>query len=141
MKNVLYMDNAGGPSKRAAEPVALVFLSCPSALALKLPALSVCAGHAGCANQTLVLRAGQCPFTPFCTRWHATRPTLWVSTHPGHHLTAAAVAGEAAGLSLGLLCAGSGTEKAAELLAYAHETQARGKPPSDVDGFISLLHA
>ncbi|KAL4423070.1 hypothetical protein ABPG77_005875 [Micractinium sp. CCAP 211/92] len=34
-----------------------------------------------------------------------------------------AVAGEAAGLSLGLLCAGSGTEKAAELLAYAHETQ------------------
>ena len=38
-----------------------------------------------------------------------------------------AVAGEAAGLSLGLLCAGSGTEKAAELLAYAHETQVRGQ--------------
>ncbi|KAI3426179.1 hypothetical protein D9Q98_008556 [Chlorella vulgaris] len=34
-----------------------------------------------------------------------------------------AVAGEAAGLSLGLLYAGSGTDKAAELLAYAHETQ------------------
>lgn len=36
-----------------------------------------------------------------------------------------AVAGEAAGLSLGLLYAGSGTDKAAELLAYAHETQVR----------------
>lgn len=34
-----------------------------------------------------------------------------------------AVAGEAAGLALGLLYAGSGTDKAAELLAYAHETQ------------------
>ena len=33
------------------------------------------------------------------------------------------MAGEAAGLSLGLLYAGSGTDKAAELLAYAHETQ------------------
>lgn len=48
-----------------------------------------------------------------------------------------AVAGEAAGLSLGLLCAGSGTEKAAELLAYAHETQASERlealawPPAD----------
>jgi hypothetical protein len=34
-----------------------------------------------------------------------------------------AVAGEAAGLSLGLLCVGSASEKATELLAYAHETQ------------------
>ena len=33
------------------------------------------------------------------------------------------MAGEAAGLSLGLLYAGSGTDKSAELLAYAHETQ------------------
>ncbi|KAK9829302.1 hypothetical protein WJX72_005032 [[Myrmecia] bisecta] len=34
-----------------------------------------------------------------------------------------AVAGEAAGLALGLLCVGSATDKATELLAYAHDTQ------------------
>jgi 26S proteasome regulatory subunit N2 len=34
-----------------------------------------------------------------------------------------AVAGEAAGLALGLLCVGSATEKTTELLSYAHETQ------------------
>eukprot|EP00887_Chlorella_sp_A99_P004301 scaffold15.g4301.t1 len=34
-----------------------------------------------------------------------------------------AVAGEAAGLALGLLLAGSGSEHAAEMLAYAHDTQ------------------
>ncbi len=34
------------------------------------------------------------------------------------------MAGEAAGIALGLLYAGSGTDKAAELLAYAHDTQA-----------------
>ncbi len=38
------------------------------------------------------------------------------------------MAGEAAGLALGLLYAGSGTDKAAELLAYAHETQASVLP-------------
>jgi len=37
--------------------------------------------------------------------------------------TDSAVAGEAAGLALGLLCVGSATEKAGELLAYAHDTQ------------------
>ena len=34
-----------------------------------------------------------------------------------------AVAGEGAGLALGLLFAGTGTERAAEMLAYAHDTQ------------------
>ena len=34
-----------------------------------------------------------------------------------------AVAGEAAGLALGLLHVGTATEKAAEMLAYAHDTQ------------------
>ena len=34
-----------------------------------------------------------------------------------------AVAGEAAGLALGLLTVGSATDKASELLAYAHDTQ------------------
>lgn len=34
-----------------------------------------------------------------------------------------AVAGEAAGIALGLLHAGSATDKATELLAYAHDTQ------------------
>ena len=37
--------------------------------------------------------------------------------------TDGAISGEAAGLALGLLCVGSGTEKAEELLAYAHDTQ------------------
>ena len=37
--------------------------------------------------------------------------------------TDSAVAGEAAGLALGLLCVGSATDKAGELLAYAHDTQ------------------
>lgn len=37
--------------------------------------------------------------------------------------TDSAVAGEAAGIGMGLLMAGSGTEKAAEMLAYAHDTQ------------------
>jgi 26S proteasome regulatory subunit N2 len=37
--------------------------------------------------------------------------------------TDSAVAGEAAGLGLGLLLAGTASEKAAELLAYAHDTQ------------------
>jgi len=46
--------------------------------------------------------------------------------------TDSAVAGEAAGLALGLLCVGSATDKAGELLAYAHDTQhekARAAPP------------
>jgi len=33
-----------------------------------------------------------------------------------------AVAGEAAGIGMGLLCCGSGSEKALEMLAYAHDT-------------------
>ena len=37
--------------------------------------------------------------------------------------TDSAVAGEAAGISLGLLLVGTGSEKAGEMLAYAHETQ------------------
>ncbi|KAK9844017.1 hypothetical protein WJX81_001983 [Elliptochloris bilobata] len=37
--------------------------------------------------------------------------------------TDSAVAGEAAGLALGLLCVGSASDKAGELLAYAHDTQ------------------
>ncbi|PIA40152.1 hypothetical protein AQUCO_02500098v1 [Aquilegia coerulea] len=37
--------------------------------------------------------------------------------------TDSAVAGEAAGISMGLLMVGSGSEKASEMLAYAHETQ------------------
>ena len=37
--------------------------------------------------------------------------------------TDSAVAGEAAGISLGLLMVGTGSEKAGEMLAYAHETQ------------------
>lgn len=34
-----------------------------------------------------------------------------------------AVAGEAAGIAMGLLCCGSGSDKAQEMLAYAHDTQ------------------
>lgn len=34
-----------------------------------------------------------------------------------------AVAGEAAGIGMGLLCCGSGSDKASEMLTYAHETQ------------------
>ncbi|KAK8684929.1 hypothetical protein V6N13_040943 [Hibiscus sabdariffa] len=37
--------------------------------------------------------------------------------------TDSAVAGEAAGISMGLLMVGTATEKASEMLAYAHETQ------------------
>ena len=37
--------------------------------------------------------------------------------------TDSAVAGEAAGIGMGLLLAGSGSDKAAEMLAYAHDTQ------------------
>ncbi|KAK9822620.1 hypothetical protein WJX74_011008 [Apatococcus lobatus] len=37
--------------------------------------------------------------------------------------TDSAIAGEAAGYALGLLCVGSATDKATELLAYAHDTQ------------------
>ena len=37
--------------------------------------------------------------------------------------TDGAISGEAAGLALGLLSCGSGTDKAEELLAYAHDTQ------------------
>ncbi|PKA62417.1 26S proteasome non-ATPase regulatory subunit 2 1A [Apostasia shenzhenica] len=37
--------------------------------------------------------------------------------------TDSAVAGEAAGISLGLLMAGTGSDKASEMLAYAHDTQ------------------
>lgn len=37
--------------------------------------------------------------------------------------TDSAVAGEAAGISLGLLMVGTATEKASEMLGYAHETQ------------------
>lgn len=34
-----------------------------------------------------------------------------------------AVAGEAAGVGMGLLCCGTGSDKAQEMLAYAHDTQ------------------
>lgn len=34
-----------------------------------------------------------------------------------------AVAGEAAGIGMGLLCCGTGSDKAQEMLAYAHDTQ------------------
>ena len=37
--------------------------------------------------------------------------------------TDSAVAGEAAGISMGLLMVGTGSEKANEMLTYAHETQ------------------
>lgn len=37
--------------------------------------------------------------------------------------TDSAVAGEAAGISMGLLMVGTASEKAGEMLAYAHETQ------------------
>lgn len=37
--------------------------------------------------------------------------------------TDSAVAGEAAGISLGLLFVGTATDKANEMLAYAHKTQ------------------
>lgn len=37
--------------------------------------------------------------------------------------TDSAVAGEAAGISMGLLMVGTASEKASEMLAYAHETQ------------------
>lgn len=37
--------------------------------------------------------------------------------------TDSAVAGEAAGISMGLLMVGSASERASEMLAYAHETQ------------------
>jgi 26S proteasome regulatory subunit N2 len=33
------------------------------------------------------------------------------------------VAGEAAGIAMGLVMAGSATDKVAEMLAYAHDTQ------------------
>ncbi len=49
---------------------------------------------------------------------------FFFATKPDTILGCLAVAGEAAGLALGLLYAGSGTDKAAELLAYAHDTQA-----------------
>ena len=46
--------------------------------------------------------------------------------------TDSAVAGEAAGIGMGLLLAGSASEKAQEMLAYAHDTQhekiIRGEP-------------
>ena len=37
--------------------------------------------------------------------------------------TDSAVAGEAAGISMGLLMTGTASEKAGEMLAYAHDTQ------------------
>ena len=37
--------------------------------------------------------------------------------------TDSAVAGEAAGISMGLLMVGTASEKASEMLTYAHETQ------------------
>ena len=37
--------------------------------------------------------------------------------------TDSAVAGEAAGISMGLLMVGSASDKAQEMLAYAHDTQ------------------
>lgn len=37
--------------------------------------------------------------------------------------TDSAVAGEAAGISMGLLMVGTASEKASEMLAYAHDTQ------------------
>ncbi len=37
--------------------------------------------------------------------------------------TDSAVAGEAAGISMGLLMLGSASDKAQEMLAYAHDTQ------------------
>lgn len=56
--------------------------------------------------------------------------------------TDSAIAGEAAGLSLGLLAVGSATDKAGELLAYAHDTQhekvGRCCPPLSVCSAQSL---
>ena len=56
-----------------------------------------------------------------CTRplhRHANRPSHVLGSH------CSAVAGEAAGIALGLLCCGSGGERVAgEALAYAHDTQ------------------
>ena len=49
--------------------------------------------------------------------------------------TDSAVAGEAAGIGMGLLLAGSASEKAQEMLAYAHDTQhekiIRGEPRAE----------
>lgn len=56
--------------------------------------------------------------------------------------TDSAIAGEAAGLALGLLAVGSATDKAGELLAYAHDTQHEkvgGPPPAR--GRCSMRHA
>ena len=96
MKNVLYMDNAGG------------WLCCS------------CMAQVGMAG--LLIRFGrQLAFELALLTYVLKHPPTNTHTLP----TECAVAGEAAGLALGLLYAGSGTDKAAELLAYAHETQVR----------------
>lgn len=96
VKNVLYMDNAGG------------WLCCS------------CMAQVGMAG--LLIRFGrQLAFELALLTYVLKHPPTNTHTLP----TECAVAGEAAGLALGLLYAGSGTDKAAELLAYAHETQVR----------------
>ncbi len=47
--------------------------------------------------------------------------------------TDSAVAGEAAGIALGLVCVGSASEKTQELLTYAHDTQ------HEKVGFVRLV--
>lgn len=58
---------------------------------------------------------------------------LLMPVHACSHFNRSAVAGEAAGISLGLLLAGTGGgARAGEMLAYAHDTQhekiIRGEP-------------
>lgn len=59
----------------------------------------------------------------------ASKSHILASRIDSHHprktqpFTLAQVAGEAAGIAMGLLLAGTGSEKAAEMLAYAHDTQ------------------
>ena len=55
--------------------------------------------------------------------------------------TDSAVAGEAAGIALGLVSVGSATEKASELLTYAHDTQHEKVRPSPFPvAVLSQLH-
>ena len=51
--------------------------------------------------------------------------------------TDGAISGEAAGLALGLLSCGSGTDKVEELLAYAHDTQ-HEKVGTDLAPFLGV---
>ena len=53
--------------------------------------------------------------------------------------TDSAIAGEAAGLGLGLLAVGSATDKAGELLAYAHDTQHEKVGVMDGRGWCHLV--